>query len=290
VAKSPFFLKYTTLSWSQASLLSTNSYKGHVERSVEYIRRRIFSKKDEFSSVEEARCYFKKELDKLNSRGQVLSSGKSAHEMLALERPHLLPEMPRYDTARTAEPRADKYSTITVDSCHYSVPDSLVGQFIFTKVYPDRIICYHDTKEVARHKKHSSRHQWFIDISHYIKTLKLKPGALKRSVAFSQIKPELRKIYQKYYRGREKSFIELLELISCEGMDRIKDAIATLLRIDPNGIGTEKIKTIVQRSVIVPEGTGSIDFSATEASSKEIVCELDRILNGESIGSEVSLV
>ncbi len=124
--------------------------KGHVERSVEYIRRRIFSKKDEFASVEEARLYFKEELKKLNLRPQVLSSGKSAHDMLALERPHLLPEMPRYDTARTAEPRADKYSTITVDSCHYSVPDSLVGQFIFTKVYPDRIICYCDTKEVAK--------------------------------------------------------------------------------------------------------------------------------------------
>ncbi len=261
--------------------------KGHAERSVEYIRRRIFSKKDEFASVEEARSYFKKELDKLNSRGQVLSSGKSAHDMLALERPHLLPEMPRYDTARTAEPRADKYSTIMVDSCHYSVPDSLVGQFIFTKVYPDRIICYHDTKEVARHKRGYGKHQWFIDISHYIKTLKLKPGALKRSVAFSQVGPELKGIYQKYYRGCEKSFIELLELISCEGMDSINDAIATLLRIDPNGIGTEKIKTIVQRNAVAPEGTGSTD---TEASSNEITCELDRILNGESIGSEVSLV
>jgi transposase len=264
--------------------------KGHVERSVEYIRRRIFSKKDEFASVEEARHFFRKELDKLNSRGQVLSSGKSAYEMLALERDHLLPEMPRYDTARTAEPRADKYSTITVDGCHYSVPDSLVGQFIFVKVYPDRIICHHDTKEVARHKRGYGRHEWFIDISHYIKTLKLKPGALKRSVAFSQVKPELKCIYQKYYKGREKSFIELMELISCEGMDRIKDAIATLVRIDPNGIGTEKIKTIVQRSAIVPDSIKSVNASATEASSKEIMSELDRILNGESAGSEVSLV
>jgi transposase len=264
--------------------------KGHVERSVEYIRRRIFSKRDEFASVEEARHFFRKELDKLNSRGQVLNNGKSAHEMLALEREYLLPEMPRYDTARTAEPRADKYSTIMVDSCHYSVPDSLVGQFIFTKVYPDRIICYHDSKEVARHKRYNGRHEWFIDISHYIKTLKLKPGALKRSVAFSQIKPELKCIYQKYYEGREKSFIELMELISEEGMDSIKDAVATLLRIDPNGIGTEKIKTIVQRNAIVPDDVKSIDFSATEASSKKLTCELDRILNGESIGSEVSLV
>ena len=264
--------------------------KGHVERSVEYIRRRIFSKKDEFSSVEEARHFFKKELDKLNSRGQVLNNGKSAYDMLALERDHLLPQMPRYDTARTAEPRADKYSTITVDSCHYSVPDSLVGQFIFVKIYPDRIICYHDTKEVARHERCNGKHQWFIDVSHYIKTLKLKPGALKRSVAFSQMKPELKCIYQKYYRGHEKSFIELMELISIEGMDRIKEAVATLTRIDPNGIGTEKIKTIVQRNAVVPDSIKSINVSATEASSKKLTCELDRILNGESIGSEASLV
>jgi len=264
--------------------------KGHVERSVEYIRRRIFSKKDEFASVEEARLYFKEELKKLNLRPQVLNNGKSALKMLALEKEYLLPEMPGYDTARTAEPRADKYSTIMVDSCHYSVPDSLVGQFIFTKIYTDRIICYCDTKEVARHKRGYGKHEWFIDISHYIKTLKLKPGALKRSVAFSQIKPDLKSIYQKYYKGREKSFIELIELISTEGMDSIKDAVATLIRIDPNGIGTEKIKTIVQRNAIAPEGIKSTDTSDTEISSKELTCELDRILNGESIGSEVSLV
>jgi len=73
-------------------------------------------------------------------------------------------------------------------------------------------------------------------------------------------------------------------------MDKIKDAIATLVKIDPNGIGTEKIKTIVQRNAIVPEGIKSIDFSDTEISSKKLTSELDRILNGESIGSEVSLV
>ena len=83
----------------------------------------------------------------------------------------------------------------------------------------------------------------------------------------------------------------LQELTSIEGMDRIKDAIATLTRIDPNGIGTEKIKTIVQRNAVVPEGIRSINVSATEASSKKLTCELDRILNEKIIaGSEVSLV
>jgi len=84
--------------------------KGHVERSVEYIRRRIFSKRDSFSSIEEARRYFKAELKKLNLRPQVLASKKSAYDMLSEEKPYLIPACPRYDTARIAEQRADKYS------------------------------------------------------------------------------------------------------------------------------------------------------------------------------------
>jgi len=81
-----------------------------------------------------------------------------------------------------------------------------------------------------------------------------------------------------------------MELISAEGIDSIKDAIAILMRIDPNGIGTEKIKTIVQRNTIVPDSIKSINTSDTEVSSKEITSELDKILNEESAGSKVSLV
>lgn len=81
-----------------------------------------------------------------------------------------------------------------------------------------------------------------------------------------------------------------MELISTEGMDSIRDAITALTRIDPNGIGTEKIKTIVQRNAIVPDSIKSINISATETSSKEIASELDEILNGESARSGVNLV
>lgn len=264
--------------------------KGHVERSVEYIRRRIFSKKDEFISVEEARHFFKEELERLNARAQVLNNGKSAHEMLAAEKGHLLPQMPRYDTARTAEPRADRYSTIMVDSCHYSVPDSLVGQFIFVKVYPDSIICYHDTKEVARHKRKYGKHEWSLDISHYIKTLTLKPGALRRSTALAQIKPDLKDIYQKYYRGSEKAFIELLGLISEEGMGSIKEAIAALLKISPYSVETEKIKTLVKRNTVTGKESRTVNTSDTLLSSKEIMAELDRILNESTLeGSGVGI-
>jgi transposase len=249
----------------------TNTYqaheKGHVERSVEYVRRKIFSKKDEFSSVEEARKYFKTGLKELNSKLRV--KGKSADEILSEEKDYLLPLPPRYDTARIVEARVDKYSCITVDGNHYSVPDHLVGQFIFTKIYPDKIICYHIQKKIASHQRRYGAQEWSIDINHYLMTLKVKPGALKRSSALAQLKPKLKDIYQKYYQGQEKSFIGLLELIAASNLYRVEQAIALLEKINPSGISTEKIKTIVERNNYIPKKVTHL--SDTEANSKKII-------------------
>jgi len=227
----------------------TNTYqaheKGHVERSVEYLRRKIFSKRDTFSSVEEALQYFKRELVKLNSKPR--KDVNSAYEILQEEREYLLPLPPRYDTARITEARVDKYACVTVDGNHYSVPDHLVGKFVFIKIYPDRINCYHHEKKIASHKRRYGRKKWSVDINHYLRTLKLKPGALTRSTAFSQIKPGLKSIYQKYYRGKEKSFIELLQLIAIHGLISVKQAISILEKVNPSGVSTEKIRTILER-------------------------------------------
>jgi len=100
-------------------------------------------------------------------------------------------------------------------------------------------------------------------------TLKLKPGALKRSSAFAQLKPKLKDIYQKYYKGKEKSFIKLLELIAAHNLLAVEQAIALLKKINPSGISTEKIRTIVERNNSIPKNITHL--SDTEANSKKIV-------------------
>ena len=257
----------------------TNSYqaheKGHVERSVEYLRRKIFSKRDEFSSLEEARQYFKSELKGLNAKPQ--KDVKSAQEILQEERDYLLPLPPRYDTARITEARVDRYACITVDGNHYSVPDHLVGKFIFTKIYPDKIIGYHCEKKITSHKRRYGRKKWSIDITHYLRILKLKPGALVRSTAFSQIQPRLKAIYQKYYRGKEKHFIELLELTADHNLVAVEQAITLLEKVNPTGISTEKIRAIVERK----DDTSSkiIHPSDIEIQSQRIVNLYQDMLN-----------
>ena len=251
--------------------------KGHVERSVEYIRRKAFSHKDEFSSLHEAQQYLEEVCNSLNLQKQDKGE-KTAMDILEEERQHLLPWLPKYDAARTAELRVDKYSTICIDSCHYSVPDYLVKDFVFVKIYTTHICCYYNSQEVARHNRKYGFKKWSIKLEHYTKTLKKKPGALANSLALKQAEPELQKIYQYYYSGKDKEFIQLLELIGEEGMIKVQEAIDILIKISPNHISTEKIKTICNRSNVIPDVKSNGDI---EINSKNILKAYSQILNSE---------
>ena len=253
--------------------------KGHVEKSVEFVRRKVFSKRDEFDSYEHAREYLKEELVKLNLRPQTLQNGKSATDMLTQEKLHLLPKPPRYDTARISEPRVSKYSCITMDNCYYSVPDDLVGQFVLVKTYTDKVLCYYRQVLVAKHKRLYGNHEWQIDIYHFTKTLARKPGAFASSVAFSQMEPRLLNIYNKYFKGAEKSFIELIELVSKIGIDKVEDAICELNVINPNSISTDKIVTICQRAKYRPEDIIIKYDCQIENASRQILDLYGKLLN-----------
>jgi transposase-like protein len=110
--------------------------KGHVERSVDVIRRKAFSQRVTFSSMDEANKYLEEVLKKLNNTPQPNYSNRTAASMLEEEKEFLLPKMPMYETARVEDLRVDKYCTIMIDSCHYSVPDNYVNAVVHVKYTP----------------------------------------------------------------------------------------------------------------------------------------------------------
>ncbi|KRQ85770.1 Integrase core domain protein [Caloramator mitchellensis] len=242
--------------------------KGHVEKSVEYIRRKAFSNKDNFESVEEANKYLEEVCLRLNKILQTTRDNKSAIELLEMEREGLLQNPPIFDSARIEEPRVDKYSTILIDSCHYSVPDNLVGKKIFVKVYSNRILCFYENEKICEHEKKHGFNEWTIKLEHYLKTLKKKPGALASSLAMKQIDPRLQKIYQDYYIKREREFIELIQLIYEKNLEEILQAIEVLKKINPIDITTEKIKAICNRGEIRKEKGLTNDISSTSEIDK----------------------
>jgi len=207
--------------------------KGHVERSVDIIRRKAFSCCINFT-FEEAIEHLKKVLTTHNKN------------RLEEERTYLLPYPGKYETAEIRECFVDKYSVIFYLNNKYSVPDHLVGRYICLKAYVGEVILLYEKEKIATHKRLYGFNEWSISIYHYIKTITRKPGALKGSLALSQLQNDLKEIYNKYFKETPKEFIKLIELIGSIGKDKVLNKIYEL---NSNNISVsfDNIKAIVLR-------------------------------------------
>ena len=184
--------------------------KGHVERSVEYIRRKVFGFKDHFENFTEAHEYLQQRVTELNARP---SSGTQDSPASRLEMEHKgLYAYPGRMECFTAENlRVDKYATVTLGTNRYSVPDRLVGTMVFVKIYSEWLKIYDTKGVVCEHKRCYDRFGWQIDLNHYLFTLRRKPGAVSGSVALKQAPGWLQDMYARHFIHDSRSFIELLQ-------------------------------------------------------------------------------
>lgn len=224
---------------------ASGNEKGHVERSVEVIRRKAFAFRDTFETLEEANQYLHDICMKLNNKPRRSHNGKTANELIDVERENLSPTPPPFDAARVLNGRVDKYSTVIVDQNHYSVPDHLVGKVVRIKVYTDSIQCFYEEENAAVHPRKTGNHEWSLQLEHYLSTLQKKPGALAGSTALQQATPKIKNIYNSYYTTHPKDFIELIHFLqSGITIEQVETSIQALHRIHPSHVTTDKIKLL----------------------------------------------
>ena len=219
--------------------------KGTVERAIEYIRRKAFSTKDEFNSLEEANNHLHSVITKLNNKITKYLGNVSSSDKLNDEKDKLIKVISDYVICTDLECRVDKYSTITVEQNRYSVSELLVGRFVKVKVYPERIDVYFENKVIASHMRSYKLSYWTIDINHYISTFKKKPGALHNSTAMQNCSHRVQQIYYSYYTKNPKEFIDLIELIKITTLEEVEKAIVELENLGQRHVTTDKIKNIV---------------------------------------------
>ena len=137
--------------------------KGKVERSVEHIRRRAFAYDVRFGSLEQAQCHLDKVCDRLNGEASNMSAQEKKERVqadIAALRPLDHGDMGCFEQRHA---RVGKYSTITVDGVHYSVPDRLVGREVPIKMYSERIVVLDGRDKVATHVRSRRLGDWCID-------------------------------------------------------------------------------------------------------------------------------
>ena len=221
--------------------------KGHVERSVSVVRNKAFSSNIKFNSLEEANVHLLDVLKNLNDKNLSDKDSETPNQILMKEKQYLLPiVVSPYDTAQTKELRVDKYSTIAVETNRYSVPDYLTDNFVTVKIYTDNIKIYESNNLIATHKRRFSKHNYYIDIMHFRKTLLKKPGAIRGSLAFEQLQPKLQKLYDEYFSNAPKDFIELLNMIETFSLEGIFDMIDKL-KSSHSSINLSAIRLLLER-------------------------------------------
>lgn len=198
----------------------TNCYsgneKGHVEGSVKTIRNKCFSHTYTFETLEDAQHALFQALDTMN---QATSFPE--------EQKQLLPSKPPLDLAEVTKAKVNKYAAVRIENNFYSVPEHLTEKEVVIKNYLYTIEIYDQQQHVASHKKRDGYLEYYLDINHYLQTLKMKPGALRNAQALVQNK-ELKSIYETYYTKKAKLFIELLT----EHKHKTSDALNTILKTE----------------------------------------------------------
>src|SRR5690554_3449185 len=228
----------------------TNFYrgneKGHVERSVEYVRRKAFAPKDSFASTIEAQEWLDSVLNRLNAVKQQ-RTGKSANELLKEEK-RVLGKHPSsvMICSEQIQLRVDKYATVSYQGNRYSVPDNIVGVFVDVSIRSREVHIYSQNKRVAIHTRSYKPHDWVIDIEHYLDTFKRKPGALAGSQALAG-NHYLRDLYDNLFRDEPREFIELLSYCRDRMVseEKLEESVKRLLDSCARDITVEQLRALL---------------------------------------------
>ena len=221
--------------------------KGHVEKSVEYIRRKSFSRKDEFSTVSDANVYLNNIVEELNNKGQQLAENKTANQLFEIEKPHLYKTQIPYKCFKEEFAKVDKYSTIILYGNRYSVPDYLVGKLVSIRVFAEKINLFFNKENICTHTRAYGSHQWTMDINHYLTTLWRKPGALSGSLALNLADEKIKNLYKEYFSENSKDFVELLQHCKNNSIEweAVENAVIQLKRICHRSLSKDVIISVI---------------------------------------------
>ena len=89
------------------------------------------------------------------------------------------------------------------------MPEELVGKLATVRVYPNEVLADFNGACVARHARTREKGAMVLDVRHYLRTLRRKPGALARSEVLAGL-PTLKRIFDDHYSDRPKEFIEIV--------------------------------------------------------------------------------
>lgn len=253
--------------------------KGHVERSVEFIRRKAFSDRDEFDTMEEAGEHLLETCDRINLLPG--TTKKVPMEEFLQERPSLWKYPGPMECFVTVPLKVDKYATICYGTNHYSVPDIYCGKMVDVKIYSSDLQIYFANHLIGTQVRNYGKYQWVFNLDHYLRTLSRKPGALHGAQALSQAPGEVRTVYGSWFINKPREFIDLLTYCRENEVEhnRLLETAIYVSGLCPEHVSAEKIMAVLgNQSVPIQNTLSGEPVSEIEQFSNRQLDEITRLM------------
>ena len=158
---------------------ASGNEKGLVENLVGYIRRNVCVPLPKVKSLDELNG---KLLEKCVRYLEHQIEGRPATVGTMLEEDRqCLQTMPHYtpDISKKVYPTVSRYSTVTFETNHYSVPSRYCGKNTTLKAHPNHIEVWIAGALAARHERLFGRKEESLDLQHYLPILSQKGRAIR---------------------------------------------------------------------------------------------------------------
>ena len=136
--------------------------KGRVENGVRYVRSSFLNgmELDEFAPINPAAHHWLDTVANVRVHGE---THRRPVDLFEQERPRLspLPSAP-YDVGVNRPVTATSRFRITLDTNRYSVPSEYAGARLTLRVYPDKLLVYHEHNLIAEHPRSYERRRDFL--------------------------------------------------------------------------------------------------------------------------------
>lgn len=251
--------------------------KGYVERSVEIVRRKAFSFNVRFGTIGEAQTHLTGVCRRLNGQdADPPAEGRSravAEDLAALQ-----PLEGDIGCFSINSYQVDKWSTVFINKCHYSVPDRLVGKRVDVKLFSEKIEIYDGGKMVATHQRFYTNGEWSVLLEHYLGTFMRKPGSVAGSEALRQVPAGIRKLFASQFSKCPKDFVSLLDYArnGGYGYDDILRAYGTLRSRGMKKVSGDQVKAMLGSS---PDGSIRVPHTVRDSQEHGILKGTETLLD-----------
>ena len=212
--------------------------KGQVEKNVQDSRNSLWNSLPRFDSLDALNAWLEDACrQQWQNQLHPEYAKQTVEQIWQSEQSHLMAITAPFDGFIEHTKRVSSTCLVMFERNKYSVPASYANRLISLHVYPAKLVCIAEGKQVAEHNRvfsrdHNHPGQTVYDWKHYLLVAQRKPGALRNGAPFETLPDAFSQLQSQWLKrsGGDRDMVDILSLVLHHDEALVEQAITESLK------------------------------------------------------------